>query len=390
MANTTLDLTSTLVRRDLSDVLSTLIAQSPNFIGLFPLRTPATATKHEWLEDSIKPRQVAYSSATAAVASPAADAYFTFSDATKAANFKAGDIVRILGAPETYLVKSVSSANVTVEFYAQNGGSISATTSLPTGGGTLCYVNHAVAEASTSGQEVFHLTGAEYNYTQIFRRDVHISKTALEVGFYGGENKVESQVKNALLEITREINESLLFGKRVQRTASTAGGFGGLYAFGTSLEVDATPSSTASALSLKLINDAAEKILDAGGTPDCVICGVGQKRVLATALSSQINLTPTDKTRGAVVDYLISDVTGGQMRIVVEPQIPDTDCWVCDSSGFGLVPLGSRALSQTPDTPQGADYVGMNILGEYTAEFKNAAQRLCRIKELKASSLALA
>ena len=39
---------------DLSSVLDRLIAESPYFISLFPVREMATATKCEWFQDQLK------------------------------------------------------------------------------------------------------------------------------------------------------------------------------------------------------------------------------------------------------------------------------------------------------------------------------------------------
>ena len=55
--------------RDLTDVLSTLIQDQPFFVKMFPRRAPATSTKHEWLEDVLKPRSVAYESYNAGTGS---------------------------------------------------------------------------------------------------------------------------------------------------------------------------------------------------------------------------------------------------------------------------------------------------------------------------------
>ena len=63
-----------LAKHDLGDTLSTLIVKQPGFINLFPTKASAKALRHEWLEDSLKPKEVAYKSATA-------DGVFTFEEA---------------------------------------------------------------------------------------------------------------------------------------------------------------------------------------------------------------------------------------------------------------------------------------------------------------------
>ena len=75
---------------------------------------------------------------------------------------------------------------------------------------------------------------------------------------------------------------------------------------------------------------------------------------------------------------------------MADPDVPDTDCWLIDPSGFGLSNLRGRAISDTDSTPGGFDGIRRTALGELTFEFKNAKQRCCRIKGLQASAAALA
>jgi hypothetical protein len=51
-------------KRDLSDILSTLIVKKPNFINWFSAGDKTVSTKHEWLEDVLRPLRASYSSAT--------------------------------------------------------------------------------------------------------------------------------------------------------------------------------------------------------------------------------------------------------------------------------------------------------------------------------------
>ncbi|MBQ9502796.1 MAG: hypothetical protein IJU70_11615, partial [Lentisphaeria bacterium] len=56
----------------------------------------------------------------------------------------------------------------------------------------------------------------------------------------------------------------------------------------------------------------------------------------------------------------------------------------------GLSNLRGRAISDADSTPRGFDGIRRTALGELTFEFKNAKQRCCRIKAVKASAAALA
>ena len=45
-------------KRDLSDIMSTVIKDEPRFISNFNCRETATAQKHEWFEDQLAGRSV--------------------------------------------------------------------------------------------------------------------------------------------------------------------------------------------------------------------------------------------------------------------------------------------------------------------------------------------
>ncbi len=369
--------------RDLTDVLSTLIASQPMFIRKFPVKTPATNRKHEWLEDVMRPRVLGYTAYNQTTG--------TFTVASSA-GWMVGDRVRVKGDSAIFKITSLTATTIVVEFVSSNGSTTNAIGGIATTASTLYFSNHPITENSTSGQSMFSQSGSDYNRTQIFRGDIEISNTALATKTYGDENDMNFQIQKALLLISREINQTALFGERGNDASSSVmGSAGGLYYFGTQQDGLAVTASSA-ALTLKLINDAAQKIIDEGGTPDMILCGQGQARVISQLMKSQINLTPTDSTRGAFVNRVIIESTGNVVEVMVEPALAsmDTDVWVIDSSSLGLVHLNNRQIHTEPATTPGLDGRKYSILGELTFEFKNAKQKICRISGLQASATTLA
>ena len=77
------------------------------------------------------------------------------------------------------------------------------------------------------------------------------------------------------------------------------------------------------------------------------------------------------------------------MTIMADPDVPDCDIWVMDTTGLGLSSLKGRSITDVDATPQGFDGVKRMAIGELTFEFKNAKQRLCRIHNVKGSAEAL-
>lgn len=368
--------------RDLTDILATLIQEQPLFVKMFPKRTAATSVKHEWLEDVLKPHSAAYTAY--------ANGTFTCTDTS---GWAVGDVVRVRNDPALFEITAISEgASITVKFLASNGSAVTDLSGISAEAGTLIFDHTPVSQGSTQGASLFSQSGVEHNYTEIIRGDVEITNTALAVRTYGNENAMPYQLQRAMIAIMRQMNNIALYGSRsaTAPTAQAPSRAGGLYFYGTQeggLAVDASGASC----SLKLLNDAAQAILDAGGNPDIVLCGPGQARVISQIMRPQINLTPGDTQRGAFANKIVSESTGQVMNVFIEPSLSnmDGDVWVIDSTSLGMCYLGGRELHSEPATAPGYDGQKWSIIGEFTLEFKNAKQKLCRVKGLKPSASSL-
>lgn len=366
-------------KRDLSDVLSTVIKDEPRFISNFIPVEEATQQKHEWLEDQIAGRSITASSVSSlSVTVSTADA----------AKVKAGTLLVPKNDSALFRVTAVSGTTVTVALVAGNGSS----TTAPAAGSILNLVSTPVAEGSNAGDgDETGITGQlAYNTTQIFRKDIILSGSALAINVFGNvDNQLNRQTAFALGELARDLNRVALFGRRIENSGSNRGEAGGLYFFGTgtgALEIDA--SSTA--LDSCAINDAAQAVMGAGGDPLQILCSPGQARVLSNEYKKQLQIVRSDDRRGAYVAVIVNEINGRGMTIMADPDMPDNDAWIIDTAGFGLSSLKGRAITDTDATPKGFDGIKRMALGELTFVFKNAHQRLCRIKNLKGSTAALA
>lgn len=363
------------LKRDFSEILSTVTASAPGFLNLFPNKCRTNSTKHEWLEDQIKPRQTAYSEYSSGT--------FTVADSS---DWEAGDYASLLGNSAIFKVTSTTATSITVTLAAANGGhsALTGTGSPGTGAGTLCFISRPMSEGSSSGIGVHHQSSAEYNYSQIVRRDITLTGTSTAVQTYGMENAMTYQESKAIKQIVNEMNLIALFGVRQQRTSSTLGTAGGLYHFGTQTGcLSDDYSSSPVALSTSVVNKGAQKIVEAGGVPGVILCGTGQARVISRLYNSTLQIERSDQVRGSYVSQIINESTGGLMQIVVEPNMLDTEIWVIDPSGLGIVWL--RDLVSSDSTTPNQDGYSRKIIGEFSLEFKNAKQKLCRISGLQAS-----
>ncbi len=371
------------LKRDFSDILSTMISSAPGFITLFPNKGNATQIKHEWLEDHIKPKQISYS-AYDATTTPG-----TFT-VTSSSGWEVGDYVNILGNPAVFKIASTTSTTIVVTLVAANGGysALSSTGAPATSAGTLCFVSRPMNEGSSSGIDVHRQSTTGYNYSQIIRRDIALTATSSVVKTFGMENAIPYQEEEAIRQLIYEMNLISLFGVRQQRTSSSLGTTGGLYYFGTQTNgLCDNYSASPVALSTAIINKAAQKIVEAGGTPSVILCGTGQARVISRLYNSTLNIQRADQVRGSFVSHIINESTGGLMQVFVEPNMIDSEIWVIDPSGFGLLWL--RNLVSSDSTSPNQDGYSRKLIGEFTLEFKNAKQKLCRVNGLQASATTL-
>lgn len=367
-------------KRDLSDILSTVIKDEPRFISNFKPAEYATQQKHEWLEDQITGRNLISSAIQSGVLTVTAN---------EANKVTVGTLLILKGESALFQVTAKTSTSVTLSLVAANGSSLTVAT-LPEDGGDFNIVSTPVAEGSTIGDETGITGNVNYNCTQIFRKDIILSGSAMAINVFGNvDNQLNRQTSFALEELTRDLNRVALFGRRVEATASTKGEAGGLYFFGTNsnaLSVDADSAK----LDSFIINDAAQSIIGAGGDPMQILCSPGQARVLSSEYRDNLQVLRSDDRRGAYVAVIINEINGRGMTIMADPDVPDGDAWIIDPSGLGLSSLKGRAISDEDATPKGFDGIKRMALGEVTFEFKNANQRLCRIKNLKSSTSVLA
>ena len=367
-------------KRDLRDTLSTIIAGQPRFISNFPTDPEmATNQKSEWLEDQITGRSVAAVSVAGNVVTLSA---------ADAKRVLVGTLIAPKDDSALFRVTAVGATSATVEFVAANGSSVTAVT----GGMTLNIVSTPMpmATGNGDGEQNYHQVGVGYNVTQILRKDIIIARSTLSTNVYGNvDNTIARQTAFALSELARDLNRTVLYGRRVEWEQGVIGEMGGLYFFGTQpggLAIDASGAI----LDSYVINDGAQAVLGEGAAPSQILCSPGQARVISNEYKDRLQIMRQDDARGAFVAVIINEINGTGMTIIADPDMPDTDAWVLDTGGFALRYLQGSAFSDEDATTKGFDGIKRIAIGEATFVFRNPKQRLCRISNLKPSAAALA
>lgn len=362
-------------KRDLSDILHTINQGRIGFISLFSNGPKATAHKVEWLEDTRQGRSIQVTENS--------DGTFTIESSDVPV---IGMVIQPAGKPDVFVVSSVaSSTNITVELAGNNGGKLNKSTA-PTG--KYKVISTPVVKGSTHGEENFHQSGINYNFTQIWRKEANIARSDIESAVYGLENTIQYQVAVQLDILSRELNTSALYGVRTQRKGTTynqRGQAGGLYNFVADggIVIDAE-GATADDF---LINDGAQEMQDKGVTANAILTTPGQARVIGSSMKEKIIIEREDKARGTFVGSVVNSMTGTMMRIIADDSVADGDIWVLDDTAFK-----TRWMRPIYDwDPQDGEFDGVRrcILGEGTFEFNNIKARACRIMNCKDAAVAL-
>jgi len=211
-----------------------------------------------------------------------------------------------------------------------------------------------------------------FNYSQIFSRYAAVSRTQQQINTYGVEDELDYQVNLRLQELVREINSSLIYGRKYVGSAAQPRTTGGLFAFAgeqgsfnkdfANKEIDA-----------KGLNDAVEAVFTRGGSVNTILCAPNVARQITKLGGNTIQTTRQDTGVGHQILSFVSDLPGGAISsVVVDQNMPKDRALLLD-----VDKVKARYLTPVYDqdaTLPGADYFSRVIRGELGFEIKNAKE----------------
>ena len=364
-------------KRDLSDILHTVIKDEPRFISNFRNGADAVNSKHAYYEDNL--------SAKGFVAHGGSKGKLLVTRGV-VNMLKTGMLIRLANDPALFAIKAINCKEVILELVCKNGSAMSTASDLKPEDKTF----HFVSPQNSDEDNGEIISSVQWNATQIFRKEIVLSGHALSVSFYGStDNQLNRQTAFALADLARDLNRVALFGRRVEKTDKARGEAGGLYYFAA--ETNA-PKVDAKGVMLDsfLLNDAASEIIFHGGEPIQILCSPGQARVISNEYRDRVQILRSDDRRGAYVAVIVNEINGRGMTIMADPDVPDSDVWVLDTGCFGLANLHGSAITDMDATPNGFDGIRRIATGELTFEFRNVPQRCVRITNLQCSAASIA
>lgn len=346
-------------KRDLTDILTTIIRDEPRFISNFNRIVRCGEDGHSWNDDILTQAYVQYVSNYQGI--------FEFSP-EEVAKLHVGDTLVPVGGSAIFIVAEINKNSVDLDLLSSNGSSTTVY-SLPENGWTFRIVSRVdwdqvkVAEVS------------EFNAVQTVTRYIVTSTSGIEWGSI--DNQVNRQTAVTLSDLARDLNIMSLFGCCYGDKKMA----GGLYYYATgsgALEIDAGEA----VLDIDLVNAAAQSVMTKGGEPMQILCSPRQARALSREYKDRLQILRSDDRRGAYVAVVVNEINGRGLALMVDPDVPDTDCWLLDKSCFGLA---IESVYDYDAPLDGFDGIRRKVEANVTFEFKNPKQRCCRIKNLKNS-----
>ncbi len=389
MAGNQLSYDYTNVKRDLSDAFAIIVKSIPvvsslmgaPLIGLDGAPIVAKATKHEWLEDSVSPQTFTVNATRAP-----AGGTLVF---TSTVGVKVGMVFAFtsaLGASRTVqlVVDTVTNAtDLAVSVYA---GSTDGVNLIATDIAKL--ISLPKNESTDPDPDLGTEPTAKFNYTQIFDRTAKVSKTSESVKLYGIESALNYQVEYQLRQLAYDINNTMIYGRKVVRAAGDPGSMDGILAI-MEAQSDNQVDASAADVSPSILNDAFEQGFANGASGmKTLLCAENQARKISGFNTSGNNpvVQRDEKVAGSFVTTYVGDLPIGEngqiSKIVVDPNFPKDKILLLDDSKIGLVPLEGRGFTDENAATNGADYYARRVLGEFTLQLQNANESHMEITNL--------
>ncbi|MFC3791663.1 DUF5309 family protein [Paenibacillus sp. GCM10012307] len=246
-------------------------------------------------------------------------------------------------------------------------------------------VSRPQLQGALPGVDEAHDRYTDYNFTQIIERYAAVSGTQMAVRTHNVTNELNYQVELRLKELARELNDWLIFGRRIQGQKSVPSTSGGLLYFAEK-NASAKKNLSGAEVSAKAINDLMEQVYLRGGNVNTILTNTAGARQISKLAKDTIRTVRTDETTGHRISTFVSDITGGnEATIIVDPNFPVNKIALFDRSILKLSPMQGRSLYDVDASIPGADFVARQIRGEYGITVKNAKEKIAILENISTS-----
>lgn len=356
---------------DVSDIIGIVSAfETPLLDHLGDPQRAATATVHEWLEDSLLPNTSTIADET--IGNPQTDTTLSVSNPER---FQVGDQIQIEGSREVMLVTAINASVLTV--VRGYGGT---TAENAANGQTFRILGNAALEGDTRPAARFTNRVRKQNYTQIFTATVDVSGSQLAAQQVGVADELDYQKQERLRELLRDLENCTINGvapaSNQQGSSTVRRTMKGIIPFlSTNVFVNGTggfPAGEGAGTNLLTetqLNTALRRIWEASAAKvDTIVVSGFQKRRINSFITSSRRYGAGDERMSDLVSVYESDF--GVCRVVLSRWVPADTVLLLDSSRVAVLPLAGRSFHFKKLASTGDSEIGQ-VIGEYTLELRN-------------------
>jgi hypothetical protein len=358
---------------DLSNELAEIIRRDNTaFISRIGISGAATETLHSWMEDKLNSNiSISLATADGVLAGTGNDTSLTVA-ASEGSKFPIGTLFKDMAAGKTEVMQ-VADRSSDVLTIVRGYGS---TSEEAHGTGTTAFNILIIARTQQEGQDApadeSVVRSKVSNYTQIFQKGINISHTMRSVMQAGVADEFTFQVARRLMEIMRELDNSVINGIKSgsQGSDTVYRSMGGILEFAS--QATGNTTTTTEALTPTVLNNMCKQIWDDGGYPNFVLVSGKQKRAISQFDQAYRKSSYDTTTVGYTVDKFISDL-GFMLDVIVDPWMPDDTIVVGDLGKVKVLPLVNDSM-RAEDLAKTGRSSKAQVTGQYTAEFRNSLE----------------
>lgn len=350
--------------RDMQANVDVILQKAPVLFGLIGTGDQLMQTKFEWQNDYLN------SDTAIAKSQAAADATTVEVEQGDADKFAVNALVQ--NGLEVLRVTAIDEGNNTIT--VQRGYDATTPEAIEVGGELKI-----ISRPRPEGEDTFRKNEindriTSFNYSQIFSRYASVSRTQQMVSTYGVSDELDYQVNLRLEEMIREMNNSLIYGRKYAGSGQQPRTSGGLFAFAQE-QGAYSKDFGGNEIDAKGLNDGIEEAFKRGGMVNTILCAPNVARQITKLANDTIRTERTDTQKGHQIMSFMSDLPGGAVTsVVVDLNMPKDRALLLNVDN-----IKARYLTGVYDqdaTLAGGDYFSRVMRAELGWEIKNAKESM--------------
>lgn len=354
------------IAEDVSDMISMISPfETPLLDRIGDAEFAATSTLHEWLEESLNPSTLIFTTALAATNSNTA---LVTDSAGRALSrhLRVGMQCKMVASGEYIQISAIDTSNNVVQF-TRGFGATTATTYAA--GAEVFLIGDVILEGADAANDTSRARERKHNYLQIMAKDVVVSDTVQAVSQLGGvASEFDNQLTKRLRELLRDLEKTVVHGLLSGNTLGGASAYRSMRGIWNFLQTNVTTTG-ATSVTPGWLNDVIKEAWTAGEVPNLIVCDANWRAIIDGFNSTRIQVDNANPTsyRNRVTMF---ESSYGNHEVITSRWMNSNSLMVLSTDKIKVVPLQGRSfqfreIARTGDARKG------QIIGEYTVELRN-------------------